>query len=232
MKRRDWCIDMWKDILRRRKVNFRNHPEFLYLKGVLVVTMFLIPRAAWFLCLWITLLTVGFNMCEKTQNFMLPISDEEHKKRQWQESLFYSGFYGSILLLQDLFSTFVRKDPFYTGHFVYHMLLLILLVVFTVDAGVNMGNLKKRKKSVPETVIDVIDSGLGGIFLVQAFVFFIAEGRNGATVHWEWVSEPFKITVAVLLILLELLQTIMIYRSYGVPQLTVPEPKERKRGRK
>ena len=95
-----------------------------------------------------------------------------------------------------------------------------------------MGNLKKRKKSVPETVIDVIDSGLGGIFLVQVFVFFIAEGRNGATVHWEWVSEPFKITVAVLLILLELLQTIMIYRSYGVPQLTVPEPKERKRGRK
>lgn len=232
MKRRDWCIDMWKDILRRRKVNFRNHPVFLYLKGVMVVTMFLIPRTAWFICFWITLLTVGANMCEKMQDFMLPISDEEHKKRQWQESLFYSGFYGSILLLQDLFSTFVQKDPFYTGHFVYHVLLMILLVVIGISAGVSMGNLKKRKKSVPETVMQWIDYGLGGIFLVQVFVFFTAEGRNDATVPWAWKSEPCKIMVAVLLILVELLQTIMIYRSYGVPQLTVPEPKERKRGRK
>lgn len=230
MKRKDWCSDMWKDILRRRKVNLINHPEFLYLKGVLVVTMFLIPRGAWFICLWITLLTVGVNMCEKMQNFMLPISDEEHKKRQWMESLFYSGFYGSLLLLQNLFSAFVRKDIFYTGHFAYHMLLLILLVVFTVDAGVNMGNLKRRKKSVPETVIGVIDSGLGGTFLVQVFLFFTAEGRIGAVENREWMSEPCKITVVLLLILVEILQTIMIYRSYGVPQLTVTEPKERKRG--
>lgn len=221
---------MWKDILRRRKVNSMNHPEFLCLKGVLVVTMFLIPRTAWFICLCIILLTVGANMYEKTQNYMLPISDEEHKKRQWMESLFYSGFYGSLLLLQDLFSTFVRKDIFYTGHFAYHMLLVILLVVFAVNAGVNMGNLKKRKKSVPEMVIYVIDNGLGGTFLVQSFLFFTAEGRIGTLENMEWMYEPCKIMVVVLLILVELLQTIIIYRNYGIPQLSVPEQKERKRG--
>ena len=83
---------------------------------------------------------------------------------------------------------------------------------------------------MPETVIDVIDSGLGGTFLVQSFLFFTAEGRIGAVENREWMSEPCKITVVVLLILVELIQTIMIYRSYGVPQLTVTEPKERKRG--
>lgn len=230
MKRKVWCIDMWKDFLRRRKVNVRNHPRYLYVKGVMIAVMFLIPRSAWFICLWTTLLIICVNMCEKMQNFMLPISDEEYKKRQWLESLFYSGFYGLLLLLQDLVSTFVRKDPFYTGHFVYHMLLLVWLVVFSVGAGVSMENLNKRRKSVPEMVMHVINTGLGGAFLVQTFLFFTAEGRNGATIQPAWMSEPCKITVTALLILAELLCIIISYRKYGVPQLTVPKPKERKRG--
>lgn len=204
---------MWKDILRRRWVSTKYHPEFWLPKIGVILGILCSYRMAFFFCVS-AIMGVILNMACKEEEFLIPISDREYKTRCLEESLFYAGSYSFLFFIHNLVFIFAIKDPFTVENSTYLLLLNVFVLLFSISVGLSMKFDEDRKaKTVLQTIWRVVNDIAGGFLLAQIFDFFVTKGLFYQKFHFFFVNPDWYIPTIIVVSVLEMITIVTSYKK-------------------
>jgi len=169
---------MWSDILRRRWIVTKNHPEFWIPKIAVVAGILLCVRMAPFVCISGLLMVLSMNLWEREEDYLIPRSSKERKSRRIMESIYLSTIYSFVLLVHNLIFLYVLKDDFTVENGGYLLLTNLFVWVSAIVMGISLGVInRKERKTVPQKLWHMVNNLAGGFLLGQSFDFFVLKGK-------------------------------------------------------
>lgn len=233
---------MWKDILRRRWISTKNHPEFWFFKLAAAAGILSLSGLSVCICISALAIVMLVNLSRKEENYMLPFSDREHRIRRVEESIYLSGIYTGLLLLHNLIFLFVLQDAFYVEQAGYLLLFNVFCFLFGIDAGINIGTASTIAVSKEDFSVDVkgdydrrfriwsgFTSAVGGMVLVQALDLFLLHGFLKNTFQFFFLAPIWYWGALMMLLVVEGINIVRGYRMLRLQDyaLVVAEQKKK-----
>lgn len=205
---------MWKDIVRRRWIVNKHHPESCFFKLAAAFCCLTWGRGAFFMALSAELTLIMVNLLHKEEDYFLPLSDQEHKKKRVEESIYFSGIFSGLLLIHNLVFYFILQDPFTVENGIYLLMLNLLTFMFGISAGISMGNENKKKsKTIPAKMWEIFQTVVCGFFIGQVLDLLVLKGGIYKRIGIYFLNPSWYVPVACIIIILEMIAIISNYRK-------------------